>query len=195
MCYNNMKIHKVKIRNENGVATLDYGKVSEPLAFRRSFLRNILRSIAMDVTLIVDTNLRTNGPPKAPDEELLRRLNLAYAVMPAKPDSYLFFGVRVKSRAGAETSWPQQRLVVDLTGSSFPEELLAVTATYDLSLGFGRKLPFEEICAAYRVGDASLLFDPCFFSGGLYDSAVCTRVRSTFPLEHYIEAVSDEMAL
>ena len=187
-------IRNVKLKNsKNGEVFLDYGKISDPSVFRFSLLRSIIQNAATDVTLMIDTNLRIGDKPSVIDETELKKLNLRYTVISVEANRQQFFGVRLYMPAPKPRK--EQRIIVDLAGSEFPEEWLKAMAHYDIMLGLGRKMSFEELCLVYPVSAEGMLFDPRYFAESLVDSVVCSRVRSTFQLEKYLEAVSNEVAL
>ena len=189
-------IRKVKIKNmENGEAFLDYGKVSNPSAFRHCILKGIIQSAASDVALMIDTNLRIADKPMVLDEAALQQMQLRYAVLPTQSNQQMFFGFRLNALPGAKAARAEQRIILELTGSALPAELFKTIENYDIALGFGRKMSFDEICRNYQVSGDGMLFNTSFFENSLYDSVICARLRSTFHLEQYLEAVSNEMAL
>lgn len=53
-------------------------------------------------------------------------------------------------------------------------------------------MAFERICQA---SSETVLFNSSFFENSVYDSVICSRMRSTFHLDQYIKAVRNEMAL
>ena len=189
-------IRKVKIKNMgSGEVFLDYGKVSNPSTFRLCMLKGIIQSAAADVTLMIDTNLRIADKPVVLDEAAFLQMHLRYAVLPAQSNPQTFFGFRMNALPGAKAARAEQRIILELTGSALPAGLLKTIENYDIALGLGRKVSFDEICRNYQVSGDEMLFNTSFFADSLYDSFICTRLRSTFHLEQYLEAVSNEMAL
>ena len=194
MVYSSMQ--KVKIdKKQNGEVFLDYCLVARPSIFRHCLLKHIVCSAGMEVMVMVDTNQRTPGKPLPLNEVWLEQARLRYAVMPAQANAQSIFGVNLSKLPGRSAKQTEQRIVIEFSGGAFPDEMLETLRNYDISLGFGRKKSFDEICQRFgAIGDA-MLFDPKYFEDGLYASAVCARIRSTFGLNEHLEAVKYEVGL
>lgn len=189
-------LSKVKVKTDkSGETIVDYGKVSEPLGFRGNLLSRLLYDTATDATLVIDTNLRIPSADETFDELAFKVLGLNFTVLPVKLEPVMFFGVKMNKQLLEKTRWTEKKIIIELAHETDIRQLIEMIGYYDLSIGFGRKVSFEEICQIYRAGGEELIFNASFFADSLYDSVICARLRSTLGLERYVEAIKNEMAL
>ena len=99
------------------------------------------------------------------------------------------------NRSIRKQSWTEKRIIFELPHSGFPTGMLEKLKSCDIAIGFGRKIPFEELCGYWGREGEGILFDPAFFQDCLYDSILCGRLRSTFSTQRYLEGIADEMGV
>jgi hypothetical protein len=144
------------------------------------------------ITLIIDTNQRVGKPSVESAERYLKQADIECISIPvrANPLSFFGLGLHIKRRPDEE-----KILVMEISGAQFSRELFGVFENYDIALGLGRQKSLPDICEHLRVSGVNILFDKDFFIEGIYDSIVCSSVRSTANIEKLAEAAADEMAL
>jgi len=179
----------------NHETCLDYGRIKWPSEFRYHILKNIIQSIDADVIMMIDSNQSISGKQMAMDEEWLNQQKLLYAIMPAHKEPQIFFGVKLGIKSGQKKKQTEKRIIIDIDAGAFTEEFFKTIEDNDISIGFGSRKTFAELCEAYRVGGEKILFDETYFENSLYDSILCARLRSTLDLERQLEAVKNEMGL
>ena len=186
---------KIKVsKSPGGDIFTDYARVSRSLNFRYLLLRKIVADAAADMTIMVNTNQRIEGSVCLLDEDYLKAMNLQYIIVPVTTNPRPFFGVMIK-RKSRNGQWAEKRILFDFTCDDFTEEWFNKIRNCDIAIGMGRKKTFEETCVYWKTEGEGILFDTQYFQNCLYDSVLCTRVRSTFNTERYVREIADEMGV
>lgn len=170
--------------------SVDYYKVIDKRCFRTTLLQKVLAAATDDVVLMVDTNQRT-GPASAESAaEALRKAGIEPMVLaiPANPHRMLGISINLQKKRADE-----KLIVADLGRRILDEETLSALLVYDIALGIGANMPLHELGERLRTGTP--LFGSECFSQSLYDSIVCTSVRSSFDMGGPLKETIDEMGL
>jgi hypothetical protein len=168
----------------------DYYKVIDKRRFRTTLLQKVLAAATDDVVLMVDTNQRT-GPASAENAaDALRNAGIEPMVLaiPANPHRMLGISINLQKKRADE-----KLIVADIGRRILDEETLSALLVYDIALGIGSRIPLPELCERLRTGTP--LFGSECFSQSLYDSIVCTSVRSSFDMGGPLKETTDEMGL
>lgn len=179
----------LKRRNTNETY-IEYENRRDIQLCRYRLLKMIIAS-EPDVTLIVDTNQRVGEKPFE-IEGFLDAQGIAYSIMPIKPNKSKFLGFSVEFGSKKKT---EKILAAQLSAVQFSKELYdTYLDCYDIGIGIGRQKPLKEVCELLS-SDEDVLFNPQVFMKSIYDSVVCSSVRSTMDIGDYVEAVKHEVAL
>lgn len=182
-----MRIRKRRNTNETFI---EY-EGSDIKLYRYRLLNKIIEK-EPSVVLIVDTNQRVGERPFDTIESFLQNEGVTHSVIPVKPNKRSFFGFGVDFGTKKRT---EKILAAEISALQFPRKLYdEFFECYDIGIGIGSKKPFKEICDALAAGEI-VLFDPQLFSDSVYDSVVCSSMRSTVDIKDYVEAVKHEVAL
>jgi hypothetical protein len=185
-----MRIRKRK-KGQAGEMIVAYESRLEMNTCRFRLLKSIIQHEPC-ITLIVDTNQRIGPQSLESAEQYLQQTGVLYVSIPVNANSYKFFGFGLAPR-GRKTE--EKILVMEMSGEQFTEQLCGAFGNYDIAIGIGRLLPFQDTCDHLRANEAGVLFNTSFFRDSLYDSVVCSSLRSTIDIEKQVEAALDEIAL
>lgn len=182
-----VRIHKNRRTRQ---MTANYYHVSGKTRFRRCLLQKVLAQTSADVMLIIDTNQRI-GPGGAADAAaVLTAEGFESVVMPIPANPQQLFGISFKVQKNKTN---EKLIVIDLKKRIPGGAAFDVLLNYDIALGFGSEKTLPEVCDALCAG--APLFGAECFSHSLYDSILCTSVRSSFDIRKQIKETSDEMGL
>jgi hypothetical protein len=185
-----VRIRKVGDTGETLVEFLDNvqaGKV------RFNLLKNIIYDKS-DVTLIVDTNQRVLDKTAIPAENYLAGSGIMHKIIPVDANRVNFFGIPM--RIPQKKSESEKLFIMNISTDQFTEELYRFCLeNYDLTMGFGRKKTWEETCVLLGFNNNAVLSDLRFFEDRIYDSIVCSVIRSSFDIRKYVEAATNENAI
>lgn len=184
---------KVKIKSDKrtGQMSAEYFTVADKKRFRMRLLQKVLEAAQGEAVLMVDTNQRLADACTDDVLNTLRCAGLEPLVMPmaANPQRLLGISYTPKKNKASENL-----ILVTLTDGAAPaEEALAALMPYDIALGLGPSKTPQEI------GNLLITGTPIFGSGcfgqELYDSILCSVVRSSFDLTRHIKETTDEMGI
>jgi hypothetical protein len=182
---------KIRKRKQTGDMMAEYNNSLEVKTCRYRILHKIVENESC-VTLIVDTNQRVKAQPVEQVESYLLQAGINHISMLTKANTVSFFGFKYQPNKQKNE---ERILVMEISGAQFTQELYSMLESYDIAIGFGRQKTLNDMCEYLRVNDGGVLFNPTFFKESIYDSVVCSSLRSTMDIEKYIEAASNETAL
>ncbi len=185
----------MKVKNREGrqanESIVQYKSRRESELYRFRLLKRIIES-EPDVTIIVDTNQRVKERPFGEIEGFLQNEGIEYKLMPASLNNVSFFGFKLKP---SRKTGHESLLVAKLTSDKFTQSFYtAYLDCYDIALGIGRTKPVKEICEQLLIGQ-DVLFSTQFFRDSVYDSVVCSMMRSSIDVKKHVEAMMNEVAL
>jgi hypothetical protein len=178
---------KIKRRSGKpaGEMFVEYDNNFEEKTRRFKLLKKIIENEPC-VTLIVDTNQRTGAQSIEPAELYLQQAQIKYMSMPVKANPGRFFGFGFQPK---KTAASEKMLIMEVSGEQFTEELYRLLEHYDLGIGIGMLKNLDETYDQLRVSEESVLFNPLFFKESIYDSIVCSSMRSTMDIRKYVEDI------
>ncbi len=182
---------KVKIsKNKIGETRVDYLNVEDKDSFRFHLLNKVLSDQNNNAVLLIDTNQRVTEKTGLEVLEDLRQKGIEPLTLriPANPQFFFGFQVRKWNRHDVE-----YMIVIDLKEQTLTKEIFNLLTGYDIAVGFDQT---EPLANQYGMVGTSpmLLLDTCF-GNKLYDSILCTRMRSSFDISRYVKEVTHEMGL
>lgn len=178
-----MKTHVKKMKT--GIA-LDYYHVPDKQTFRFLLLKKILHDEYAQI--LIDTNLRITDDAGEKARVGLERAGLAPQIMRTAADPKRLFGFNVRLFGKNAVEY---LIVAKLHGSDFNRTLFDAISGCDIGLGIGR---VDQAQTPPMVLDGFHSFAEGF-EKSLYDSIVCTRLKSSFDISREAEEVADEMGL
>jgi hypothetical protein len=179
-----MKI-KRRFGKPAGEMFVEYDNNFEVKTRRYKLLKKIIENEPC-VTLIVDTNQRTGAQSIEPAEQYLQQAEIKYMFMPVKSNPGKFFGFGFQLK---KTGSNEKMLIMEISGEQFTEELYLLLEHYDIGIGIGMQKNLDETYDQLRVSEESVLFNPLFFKESIYDSVVCSSLRSTMDIKKYVEDI------
>lgn len=186
------KIMKVKVhRNrKTGETFVEYGDSFNIKKYRYAILKNIIESKS-EVTLVIDTNQRKEDCSIQCAETFLESSGVKYYSFPAKRNDTQLLGFRIPGKKADE-----KMIAIEINNGKFSRELYdACLKCYDVAIGFDRQKSFEDTCEFLRLDPSEVIFNTSYFKNSIYDSIVCSSLRSSANIEEYIEAAINEVAL
>ena len=175
---------KVRIeKNKNtGDTCVDYSKVRQREDYRRRLLNAVLRGLNDDLTVYIDTNMRT-GPRFDRDlDGYLERTGARFVStgVDAKPRKY--FGINVGSLIGEKKKADERVMVFEAPHGFFSTTFDRFLINMDIAVGIGRRRSFEEVCRAFLEDADAVMFNTDWFDTFLYDAAGCGMLRSSLDI-------------
>ena len=84
-------------------------------------------------------------------------------------------------------------IVIDFRGQAIDEKLFDLLSIYDVAVGINQTQPLTNQYGIVGINPMQIL-NICF-EKKIYDSIICTRVKSNFDISRYIGDIADEMGL
>ncbi len=185
-----MRIRK-RSDNKANETIIEYENRQDIRVSRYRLLKKIIEN-ERSAVIIVDTNHGIGRKPLDTIEDFFKKTDIEYTVMPVKPNKSMFFGLNVDFTPKKNE---EKLLVFQLCGDQFTELLYKTCLEcYDVAIGIGRTKPVKEICDCLSA-QGEVLFNELFFRDSVYDSVVCSLMRSSTDVQKYVEAVENEVAL
>jgi len=177
-------------KNKAGETLVDYLKVLDVFSFRFRLLKKVIEGLNNNVVLMIDTNQRIT---QQSGEEVLADLSQAgfkpIAIkIPANPQKFLGFDVNFWSKHAVE-----YMIVLDLNGQSLTEQIFKPLSECDIAVGINQTEPIQNQLGIVGT-NPMLLLDNCF-DKKLYDSILCTRIKSNLDISGYVKEVIHEMGI
>lgn len=185
-----MKIKKRRNKQADEMIVV-YENSLEVKTSRYRLLKKIIEN-EQGITLIIDTNQRIKEQSVEPVERYLLKADIEYIFIPVNANSVKFFGLNLAQK---HKQSEEKILVMEISGRQFTKALFDLFSSYDIAIGLGRQKPLGDMHDLLRARGMDVLFDSSFFTESIYDSIVCSSVRSTMDIEKYVEAAANEMAL
>jgi hypothetical protein len=182
---------KVKIsRNKSGETLVDYLNVEERQSFRFRLLQKVLDRLNNNAMLLVDTNQRVAQQTAQEILDSLRQAGIDPLAIKIPANPQTFFGFPMKS-------WNKKAveyiLAVDLAEQPLTEQIFKPLSGCDIALGIHQTEPLTNQLGMVGTNPL-LLLDTCF-DNKLYDSILCTRIKSNLDISEYVKEVIHEMGL
>lgn len=178
----------VRKDKQSGEMTVEYFRVSDKYTFRFELLRRILQN-ETDITIILDTNSQAQKRSDAQIEETLARLNLQYITKPLEANPTAFFGVFIRSKT---KKIYKKLIVLSVSPEQFTRELFdSLLSGFDIAIGLGKQRPIEEIAEYLKLDVDEVLFHRTYFRQSVYDSIICTCLRSSFDIGDHLSEMEN----
>jgi hypothetical protein len=177
-------------KGKAGETQADYLKIPDKRTFRFRLLKNILEDFGHNAALLIDTNQRTAQQPDQNLLDSLDQLGLEPLVFNIPSNPQKFFGIDTKLWKKDQAEY---MIIIDLKGQAFDEKLFEPLSVYDIAVGINQTQPLTNQYGLLGLNLTQML-NKCF-EKNIYDSIICTRVKSNFDLRHYIGEFNDEMGL
>ena len=177
------------IRDKRAKETrIDYYKVDDKSAFRFNVLKKVLENIDCDATLIIDTNKFTQRVASEDIKKAISASKVPYTSFPVRENSTLFLGIKtdiIKKKKGTN----EMLFLLDISSENFGKKLFDELFQYcDLAFGIKRSRPPEEIGDTFKTLSSNhVMFNKDFFEHSIYDSILCTSLRSTIDIQNYVK--------
>lgn len=176
-----IKIRKDKITEEMNV---EYFKVPDKAIFRYKFIKNLVGQ-ENDVTLIVDTNQCSNPMISASFGDALKQSGIDYSMFPIEADKTKFFGLSIDI---SHKKKEEKLFTFNIDPEQFTQMFFkSCIENFDIGIGIGRKEAFSDIFKHQNPNVDNILFNDAFFEKSIYDSILCSSIRSSFDIESYLE--------
>lgn len=182
---------KVKLsKNRAGETLVDYLNVRDKNSFRFHLLEKVIECNHNNAVIFVDTNQRVTEKSGLDILEELRQAGQdPMAVkMPANPQK--FFGLEVNMWNKGVVEY---MIVLELKKRPFTKEIFDPISGCDITVGINQTEPIQNQFGIVGTNTV-LLLDSCF-EKKLYDSILCTRIKSNLDISAYIKEVIHEMGL
>lgn len=176
---------KIKIRKNrlSGEVNAEYFKVPDKASFRYNFIKNIL-SEQSGVFIFIDTNQRKEDIPDTDLDGYLKQSGVSYSISPTEANRTTFFGVSLNY---SNKKREEKLIILEIAHEQFTPELFkACIENFDIGIGIGRKEANSDILRQQRLNFDNILFSDSYFEKSIYDSVLCSSMRSTFDIEKYI---------
>lgn len=184
-----MKI-KTKTDRRTGQISADYHTLINKAPFRTRLIKEVIGNAEGEVVVMVDTNQCVTEV--TPDEtvNILKSCGIEPQVLTisANPQRLLGFSFTPQKKRASE-----RLIMFSLDGRSLPDEVLSALLPYDIALGIGPTKTLHELGELMRTGTP--VYGSGCFEREMYDSILCTLVRSSFDIRIPIKETMDEMGL
>ena len=182
---------KVKISNSKaGETRVDYLKVSDKDSFRFHLLNKVVEGQSSNAVLLIDTNQRVTEKTGLEVLEDLHKKGLDPLAIKIPANPQFFFGFQVRKWNVHDVEY---MIVIDLKEQTLTKDLFMLLTGYDIAVGFDQIEPITNQMGLIGTSPV-LLLDTCF-GEKLYDSILCTRIRSSFDISGYVKEITHEMGL
>ncbi len=182
---------KVKTsKSKTGETLVDYLNVTDKDSFRFHLLNKVLDGQNSSAVLLIDTNQRVTEKTGLEVLEDLHEKGLDPLAIKIPANPQVFFGFEVRKWIKNEVEY---MIIIELKEQTFTKDLFMLLSRYDIAVGIDQTEPLTN---QYGVvgNNPMLLLDTCF-GERLYDSILCTRIRSSFDISGYVKEITHEMGL
>jgi hypothetical protein len=177
-----MKI-KIRTNRDTGEIIVNYYKVRDAHSFRYNLLKNVLSETKGNITLMVDTNQRIEDRTKEEIEAVLRDKNIKYVTYFTNSNDTKFFGINIEKLGKKKKNDSESVFLLDIVNENLTQGLFSdFLSSYDIAIGIDRNKDFNQICESGRFGIGEMLFKKEYFNDSIYDSVLCTTIRSTIDI-------------
>lgn len=191
---------KVVKNKRTGETRIEYYRVKNKNSFRYNLLKNIFTDTNLKISAIIDTNQFvpdadtnsqiTEDKPFDYIEDILKENGIAYRHFKTETNSTKFFGISTdiikKKRKKSERIY-----VIKLNNINFTNQLFSsLFSCYDTGYGIAASINIDELTEALKTeGFNDVLYSESFFVKSIYDSVVCSSLRSSFDVETYVKEI------
>lgn len=176
-----MKV-RVEKNKHTGDTCVDYSKVRQRAEYRCRLLDAVLRGLNDDITVYIDTNMRT-GPRFDRDlDGYLECSGSRFVSSGVDPKPRKYFGISVGSLIGERRKTNERVMVFEAPHGFFSAAFGRFLVNMDIAVGIGRRRSFEEVCQAFLEDADAVMFNTDWFENFLYDAAGCGMLRSSLDI-------------
>ena len=177
-----MKIRIQKDPTINGMI-VSYFKIKDINKFRYGLLKGIVEREGKDITILIDTNQHKRVIEFDEISAYLKRQKVSFTVKEIPANETKLFGISM-SIISKKKREPECLFALSLSPERFNQAIFdAVLSNYDMAIGLGRKIEFEQIMEKAAGGLQNVLFNQEVFENSLYDSALFESLRATMDIE------------
>jgi hypothetical protein len=185
-----MKI-KIKTDRRTGQMSAEYFIVIDKPQFRTRLLQKVLESASGEAVLMVDTNQHIAESSADEAISTLQNAGLEPLVLPIAANPQRLFGISYSTKKNRTL---EKLILISLpTRQQLGEEALTALLPYDIALGIGPNKTLQELGNLLSIGTP--LYGSGCFECEMYDSILCTLVRSSFDISRHIKETTDEMGI
>ena len=173
---------KLKIRKRDNTTVVEYFKMKKPFEFRYSMMSKVLTSQG-EAIMFINTNARTKKPEKRM-EVYFDENKIEYELFKIPQAEKRILGLVINTFKKPKPQLLEKFIMAKINAETFTKELFDdCISTFDIALGFGSKLTFDEIRDDYRENIMSLFFNKEYFEEFMYDSIIFACSRSTIDIK------------
>lgn len=182
---------KARVEKSGNEMRVDYYRVKDKDTYRFLLLSSIFSDINKDITMYIDTNQRLSDINIEGFIDYLRTNGMVLEEMTVPAKDVKMFGIAIgklintKKKRKKETVLAFEFKKELLTREIFDQYLYGV----DISIGVGRKQDFYDVCDKLFSEPDEVLFNPDYFEDFMYDSALCSSLRSTLDVKKYVKEI------
>ncbi len=185
-----MKI-KAKLDRQTGQMKIEYYAIPDKMRFRSHLLQKVLKEAQDQTVLMVDTNQRLTDSSAEDVLTALKNDGLEPLVLPVASNPQKMFGFSYTPRKNKRR---EMLIMVSLPAGAVPGDgALSALLEYDVAVGIAPNKTLQELGNLLCTGTP--LFGSGLFQRDMYDSIVCTAVRSSFDISQLIKDMKDEMGI
>lgn len=189
---------KVVKNKRTGETRVEYYRVKNKDSFRYNLINNIFKDTDLQITAIIDTNQlvtdtdanseNTKDKPFDYIEGILKENGIVYRHFKTETNTTKFFGISTdiikKKRKKSERIY-----VININSINFTNRLFySLFSCYDTGYGLAANTDIDELIEALETeGFNDVLYSESFFAQSIYDSVVCSCLRSSFDIEKYVK--------
>lgn len=189
---------KVVKNKRTGETRVEYYRVKNKNAFRYNLLKNIFTDTNLKISAIIDTNQFlldadtnnqiTEDKPFDYIEGILKENGITYRHFKIETNPTKFFGLSTdlikKKRKKSERIY-----VIKLNNINFTNQLFSsLFSCYDTGYGIAASIDIDELTEAIETeGFNEVLYSESFFAQSIYDSVICSSLRSSFDIAKYVK--------
>lgn len=182
---------KARVEKSGNGMRVDYYRVKDKETYRFLLLSSIFKDIEQDITMYIDTNQRLSDTNIEGFIDYLRNNGMALEEMSIPAKDVKMFGIAIgklmntKKKRKKETA-----LVFEFNKELFTREVFdQYLQGVDVSIGIGRKKDFYDVCDKLFSDPDEVLFNADYFQDFMYDSAVCSSLRSTLDVKKHVKEI------
>jgi hypothetical protein len=169
---------------QTGDTYVEYYKVHDKSLFRYSVLKAITKE-EPDITIIIDTNHRLSGTQSIDCESFLNQAGITYLMLPTEANKSRYLGIPIDFMRKKKA---EERIIIfHIVPEQFTRELFdSCFENYDVGLGIGSKEAFGDYLGYHLLSLDDVLFNKSYFEKSIYDSVLCSLMRSSFDIERFL---------
>lgn len=182
---------RARVEKSGNGMRVDYYRVKDKDTYRFLLLSLILKEIDKDITMYIDTNQRLSDTNIEGFIDYLRNNKMALEEMSIPAKDVKMFGIAIgrlmntKKKKKKETA-----LVFEFNKELFTRDIFdQYLRGVDVCIGVGQKQDFYDVCEKLFSDPDEVLFNADYFEDFMYDSAVCSSLRSTFDVKKHVKEI------